>query len=756
MAVGCDRAHARGWAGDFCAPSLWERSEAVIFAIFAIRGSNSAMRNPNVMTTNQFIKFTKGWSKMVASFSDRRVKQYVGPFIVVLSVLTLIALHETRNWRLVENIGFDYLSRVMYYDLPDRRGQELINIILIEIDDNSLEDERYGRWPWSRERHAELVRYLSDKGAAVIAFDVMFHYKDPCEKDSSFANAIQEAENVVLAVTSSGEEGGRQWKYPISSIMGKKTEIGNVRMELDPDGVPRHFPKRARSRSNEKIYDFSFRVLQSYFEKTGNYGGSDLGGGYNKNGLGDERSLIRYVSLNDLVKRYPYNEFDSIPGEEVSGAIVLIGRVTKDAADIEGGLPPDHYRSPVSLLTGEDISGVELRAMLLVNSLYDLSVREIPVEFQWVLIMAVMVASLWVGRVAGGSSPRMFAVFISLLIFWFVLSVFLFEHLRLWLPVIMLMIIPLPIFVGFIVKSQYRERKRSLDLRQKVKQFLHEKVVSHVFSVSPGELEDEEKTVTVLFMDLPGFTHYSTDSSLEGVCNRLDDIYELLVKPIDDHRGTVDKYIGDAIMAYWEQDKTGATSHAREGLMAAVEMLSLVRQRNESIPEDEPHKKIDLRIGVHTGSVRMGVRGSSVFSGYTIIGDAVNLAARLESANKQFKTQLLVSRDTVDLAGVDLSLRKMGRIRVVGRESSNFIYSISSDPEWREGALLELSNRGVDKCSMESQGEIDWDEVRKIWREVSKKKKGDRLASMYLDMIGDKEGAGEPRDWSGVIELESK
>ena len=193
--------------------------------------------------------------------------------------------------------------------------------------------------------------------------------------------------------------------------------------------------------------------------------------------------------------------------------------------------------------------------------------------------------------------------------------------------------------------------------------------------------EGQRRVMTVLFCDLKGFTSLSEDMTPQGLVKVMNRYLSIMSEPIRTDRGIIDKYIGDGIMAYWGPPFVDEADHARFACLAAMEMIERIAMLRQEIPEllgvrGTPMEKCDLRIGVATGEALVGSIGSDVMMSYTLMGDVVNLASRLEGVNKTYGTRNLVSERTIAAAGSALEVREIDRVVVAGHTHSEIIYEI--------------------------------------------------------------------------------
>jgi class 3 adenylate cyclase len=193
--------------------------------------------------------------------------------------------------------------------------------------------------------------------------------------------------------------------------------------------------------------------------------------------------------------------------------------------------------------------------------------------------------------------------------------------------------------------------------------------------------EGQRRVMTVLFCDLKGFTSLSKDMTPQGLVKVMNRYLSIMSEPIRTNRGIIDKYIGDGIMAYWGPPFVDEVDHARFACLAAMEMIERIATLRQEIPEllgvrGTPMEKCDLRIGVATGEALVGSIGSDVMMSYTVMGDVVNLASRLEGVNKTYGTRNLVSARTIAAADAALEVREIDRVVVAGHTRSEIIFEI--------------------------------------------------------------------------------
>jgi class 3 adenylate cyclase len=226
---------------------------------------------------------------------------------------------------------------------------------------------------------------------------------------------------------------------------------------------------------------------------------------------------------------------------------------------------------------------------------------------------------------------------------------------------------------------QLRDNQR---IRETFGKYIDPRVVEGLIdSPTLTAAEGQRRVMTVLFCDMKGFTSLSEGMTPQGLVKVMNRYLSIMSEPIRTNRGIIDKYIGDGIMAYWGPPFVGEADHARFACLAALEMIECIATLRREIPEvlgvrGTPMEKCDLRIGVATGEALVGSIGSDVMMSYTVMGDVVNLASRLEGANKLYGTRNLVSERTIAAAGAAVEVREIDRVVVAGHTHSEVIFEM--------------------------------------------------------------------------------
>ena len=269
--------------------------------------------------------------------------------------------------------------------------------------------------------------------------------------------------------------------------------------------------------------------------------------------------------------------------------------------------------------------------------------------------------------------------------------------------------------------------------------------------------EGQRRVMTVLFCDLKGFTSLSEGMTPQGLVKVMNRYLSIMSEPIRTNRGIIDKYIGDGIMAYWGPPFVDEADHARLACLAAMEMIERIATLRQEIPEllgvrGTPMEKCDLRIGVATGEALVGSIGSDVMMSYTLMGDVVNLASRLEGVNKTYGTRNLVSERTIAAAGAALEVREIDRVVVAGHTHSEIIFEILG----RKGELTPQQFLSRDKYleGLAAYREQRWDEALRALNESLGAIPDDGPSMALLKRVESLKANPPSRDWDGAWHID--
>jgi adenylate cyclase len=269
--------------------------------------------------------------------------------------------------------------------------------------------------------------------------------------------------------------------------------------------------------------------------------------------------------------------------------------------------------------------------------------------------------------------------------------------------------------------------------------------------------EGQRRLMTVMFCDLKGFTSLSEGMVPQGLVKVMNRYFSIMSEPIRTNHGIIDKYIGDGIMAYWGPPFVDEADHARLACLATIEMIGRIDTLRREIPDllgvrGTPMEKCDLRIGVATGEALVGSIGSDIMMSYTVMGDVVNLASRLEGANKVYNTRNLVCATTIAAVGNAVEVREIDRIVVAGQTHPEVVFELLG----RNGEIApeRLALRDLYQEGLAAYRERRWDDALRSLSAALEIVPGDGPSSSLLARIGSLKANPPPQDWDGSWHIE--
>lgn len=272
----------------------------------------------------------------------------------------------------------------------------------------------------------------------------------------------------------------------------------------------------------------------------------------------------------------------------------------------------------------------------------------------------------------------------------------------------------------------------------------------------------EKREMTVMFIDLKGFTSISEKLPPTDLVKLVNNFFTLMTEAVSDNMGVVDKFMGDAVMAYWGEPFTATGEHAGLACKAALDALDRLDTFRENVRNElgsmADDLEIDLRIGISTGDMIVGTIGSTASMNFTVMGDPVNLGSRLEGASKTYGTRILISEQTRDRAGVDFVTREIDLIRVKGKEKPTRVYELLSEQVDRDGVTLVLPAPALDSFQngINAYRAQQWDQAEAAFKNCLTDFPGDPPSEIYLQRVSHLKENLPAQDWDGVWVFETK
>jgi len=300
-----------------------------------------------------------------------------------------------------------------------------------------------------------------------------------------------------------------------------------------------------------------------------------------------------------------------------------------------------------------------------------------------------------------------------------------------------------------------REKER---IKSTFGQYVDPRIVTGLLDNKLTTLGGERRVMTVFFSDLEGFTYICEQMTPDGVVRFLNQYFTLMSGPIRDHHGILDKFIGDGIMAFWGPPFTDEKEHARLACFSALEQMARLETFRRMLPDLLGLRKglptINIRMGIATGDVTVGSIGSESSKGYTVMGDTVNLASRLEGANKEYGSGILISEDTWNMARDAVEVRELDNIRVVGKSEPVRVFELLGRKGQLDAAMQELQGRFAQ--GLQHYRQREWDRAEAAFEACLKLRPDDAPSKALLSRLRHFRDHPADHDADGVWNLTKK
>ncbi len=736
--------------------------------------------------------------------SSKLLKIYRQLFSLLL--IFIISAHTSNQMEIpfitrMEHVAYDLRMIATLPNTVDER------IVIIDIDEKSLRAE--GRWPWSRKKLAFLVDISFDYYKVhLMAFDMVFSEKDTSSGlwlleamahngavfkaaldqlrpelsyDALFADSFK-GRNIVLGYFASFQTAPinettqlpppvAQAERPFSALLLQVKSYGANLTSLqntastagffnnfgtDSDGVSRRLPLLFQYQQG--IYEsLSLAVIRQLNNASPLKFTTDNLYGEGKEAERLERLHIKYFSIPVDEKGavlipyrgkqksfHYYSATDVLNGtvkrSDLENKIVLVGTSAAGLLDLRS--------TPMQ----KNFPGVEIHANI-ISGILDKTIKSRP---NYILTYEVFLL-LIIGAFVMQLMPKLSViyatlVFILLVGFIFGLNFFLWNikniDSQLASPLLLLFsLFGLQLFFGYFFESRRKKQLGAL-----FGQYIPPELVEQMNqSDDHFSLKGESKEMTVFFSDIRGFTTISEALDPQALCDLINDVLTPVTQTIHQNQGTIDKYIGDAVMAFWGAPLNDA-DHASHSVQAGLEVLeNLKKFQAECKKTGRP--KIELGIGINTGIMNVGNMGSEFRTAYTVMGDAVNLGARLEGLTKYYGVKFIVSESTKKSAP-DYIYRELDKVQVKGKTEPVTIYEAVAhrnniSPDYL--SYLELLQQALLYYYRQN-----WLPSQQIFSQLHQQQPDNRLHSLYLERIEAFKHQPPPKNWDGTFIHETK
>lgn len=686
-------------------------------------------------------------------------------------------------------------------------------VVIATIDEKSI--DRIGRWPWPRTKIAELIDKLGKYGARVVAFDVFFSEPDQssgaatfrdlqaratdraakaaleaaaraADNDARMTAALRRNQNVTLGYffylkkedskfrkEKTGSEAEfilpssfssirylEQEKQPpalikafdvvqnIPQLAAATSSFGYLNIIPDEDGTVRWVPLAVQY--GDEIYPhISLEAVRRYLGSpplilnAASYGVNSIQIGRLVIPT-DEwgRLLVNYRGPQKTFPHYPIIDVldGTVPKEALKDKIVLVGATAIGIYDMR-----------VTPFSGT-FPGVEIHANTIDNILRNDAISR-PDWITLFDVTAILVIGILLSVVMNRLRPLVATLFtIGLLAAYAVANEYIFTHWKVWLTAIYPGMTMVLVFGGVTTYRILTEEKKKKEIRDAFSRYVAPSLVTDILK-DPAKLVlgGEERRLTVFFSDIRGFTTISEGLTPQALVKLINDYLTPMTDIILKSGGTVDKYMGDAVMAFWGAP-VWQEDHAVRAANTALEMMGKLRLMQAEW-EKQGIPRLDIGIGLSTGRVTVGNMGSHMRFDYTVMGDSVNLGSRLEGLNKEYGTHIIVPKYTYEDIKQEFILRKLDHIRVKGKKVPIKIYELMGRKDAGD-KLREAA--GIFEEGLDAYMARDWDKAEASFRKTLGLIPDDGPSDVFLKRVASMRESDLPDDWDGVCVMKTK
>ena len=633
-------------------------------------------------------------------------------------------------------------------------------LILSAVDEET--GKKYG-FPLPRAVYGEALDKLKALGVRTAVFDVMFF--EPREGDAALAAATKRFGRVVhlFAQDQQATSHGANTitSLPVEPLLKATKYIGhpNITDLIDDDGHVRRyslFREGTPDPLREKFDAVSLEAatLSAFEDKTLEEVRAEHGAAIRALNFRVPKLWLRREKRDAGLAAENVDQIES-PYRRISLLDILSGDLTADQrAALKGSVVLlgstalgyyDHYPTPFA----ETAPGAEFHLNAIDNELHHDSFDSWSRGATILLILAAMVLTyvFQLFEPAVGASLTG-----ATLLGWLIYALSLFKHGTIieFLPPAAALVSSYLILVVHRVLAESRKKE---EIKGLFGQFVSPEVVERL-AQDPAlvKLGGEKRDMTIFFLDIAHFTNISEKMDPEALIQFLNKYLSALSQVIHEHNGTIDKYIGDCIMAFWNAPLDNK-NHRADAILAALECQEAIKELNKTLDASLPEIPA-VRIGVNSGIATVGLTGSQKKLQYTVIGDEVNLASRLEGANKFFGSKTIISETTYEGAKDRVAARTLGRVRVVGKETPIKIFEPLAEtgklsPEWTKG--LPLYEAGVAAFDARK-----YDEALAAFQKFAAIVPDDGPGQLYLARCQEYAVIAPDATWEGVFNLTAK
>ena len=682
-------------------------------------------------------------------------KLILSPFTAVIT-LGIVLLLRIWDPNFIESVRLRYFDQLII-------GQQgkTVSVHTVDIDEYTL--DKFGQWPFPREIYGSIIQDIYERGAGLVVFNVLMPEQDRFQQDLTFSYYLYNYATVLPTVASNkskndepttsvqvvGQDAtGKVVEYPgiianISALQHLAKGTGVVNTFPEVDGVVRRMPLvvGVNGKLHPALAVETVRVAaqdQRIQIKVGDLGVEAVRVPRLGRIATDELSRIWIDWSNQTIN----HSASKLPAT-FDGGIVIVGLsaagLANPVATAKGEVWPHHLQAAVigTMLTNSNIqrpNGADLKEILAIG----LTSLFLILLMRWTYV-GIAATFITIGGAVAGSmyayanfqilyDSTAFAVGVGLVALHAYMVKFVSEYLQ---------------------KQQIRKQFATYLSPDLVAKLVKDPSLLH--------LGGEEKELSIMFTDVRGFTsiseHYGRD--VQGLTKIMNRYMTAMTKRILENNGTLDKYIGDAQMAFWNAP-LDETLHCKESVTAALEMLGNLKEFNEEISK-EGVPAFGMGIGINTGHVVVGNMGSEQRFDYTCLGDAVNLASRLEGQSKNYGVLIVLGPITAERLGSMYFTLELDCIAVKGKKEGVNIYTVFYNPPDDEKSQWEHSKE-LHNLMLSYYRKQQWDRAIGLVTVLKGEFAGqmDHYYDLWLERITAMQQSNLPPDWDGVFRATSK
>lgn len=694
-----------------------------------------------------------------------RIRIFYSILLTVVVITGVVFFYSYGLFRTIDN----YI-----YDLHVKwRGTQKISgrIVLVLMDEKSAVELKRHKETWSRRQLGTAIRNLSDAGAEVIGLDMVLSSPDlDPEADLFLAKAIKDSNNVVLARVSASHAGEI---LPLSVFEEGMIGDGFIDVPLDEDEILR----KIRFLNAKPLPDGNLQLSPAFsLELARAFYNIDFSLDFS------EKDYFQIGSQNDKILKLPYPEliinykgdyalFRPIPyadvvlnrfsGDQVRDKIILLGSSLAAQKDFFS-TPFTRFQNPsrnykdkfgavVDEVLGVKDPGISSHAYALETILSGEFIKKMSGNMVLLFTVIAGLAGLvfYIPAIGFAGEAVIFCIAVSSAFF---LSHLVFLKRLVWIDISPFIAITMLQFISGIMVQKHFDKKKTAFVTGLFGRYVSPGVVDNLIKGDiEATLKGHTQEVSILFSDLRGFTTLSEELGAKDTSRLLNIYFDAMIPVVFKHGGTLDKLMGDAIMAFFGAP-VFMPDHPARAAEASLEMIAALRTlRNSDVRGMD---RLNLGIGINTGTVTIGNLGSNEFMDYTIIGDSVNLASRLEGLNKVYGTNIIAGESSIQGFGGKFLLRELDIVRVKGKENFVTIFEVA-------GYAGNAGKRMVESFDIFHEGlrayrNRDWDRAEELFKKTIEINPSDGPSDLYLKRIDKFRLSHPPDDWNGSAIFYSK